>query len=80
MEFSSSQGDCARMPRTISLTLNDTQAAMLATWRAAQPMELSEAEAAKALMVAGLLLVHGDFTRDGSVGALWTGAGPPGLH
>ena len=68
------------MANTITINLNDTQLAMLEAWRSVQPVELNEADAAKALMIAGLLMVDGAFKRDGKVGALWTGADAPGLH
>jgi len=46
---------------------------MLDGWIAAQPRPMSRPEAIRELMVAGMLLVHGDHTRTGLIGPLWTG-------
>jgi len=43
---------------------------MLELWRGAQPMQMNPAEAAPALMVAGILMVDGAFTRNGRTGAM----------
>ena len=58
----------------IELELDETQAAMLELWRGAQPVRMNPAEAALALMVAGMLMVDGAFTRSGRTGPLWTGS------
>jgi len=58
----------------IEVELDEVQAAMLEMWRSVQPVQMEPAEAALALMVAGLLMVDGEFTRNGHTGALWTGS------
>ena len=57
----------------IQVRLQPTQLTMLDGWIAAQPRPMSRPEAIRELMVAGMLLVHGDHTRTGLIGPLWTG-------
>jgi hypothetical protein len=47
--------------------------AMLDLWITHQPSPMSRPEAIRTLMMAGLHLVHGDHTRTGQIGPLWTG-------
>ena len=58
----------------IEVELDEVQSAMLHMWRNAQPVAMDQTEAVVALMIAGLLMVDGAFTRDGRTGALWTGS------
>ena len=58
----------------IEVELDEVQAAMLEMWRGAQPVQMESAEAVLALMVAGMLMVDGAFTRSGRTGAFWTGS------
>lgn len=58
----------------VGVRLQPTQLDMLDLWIASQPRPVSRPEAMRMLMMAGLLLVHGDHTRTGQIGPLWTGA------